>query len=426
MKLRIEKQIYGGSGLARDNGKAIFVPFTLAGELAEAEIAEDHGGYASAELREILEASPNRAEPPCPYFGECGGCHYQHASYQHQIEIKLQILRESLERARIEDIPEIMPLYGEPLGYRNRIRLHIDPGTSRLCYKKRASHQNLPVNECPIAAPVLEDALKALQPFAQEERLGRAFSEVEFFTNAAQDSLLLSLWAAGSPQAAAQKLELLWPGLQSLLPNLRGASVFSAERGKQPGKLLAQHGESSLTYAVAGHDYRVGFGSFFQVNRFLLGSLLDLVTSEHSGALAWDLYAGVGLFSAGLAVRFEQIVSVESSPSAVHDLRRNLSDGRHRVIASSTLDFLRRARSGKTMVPDLVIVDPPRAGLGKETAALLSAVRPQHITYVSCDPATLSRDLKSLLDSGYHLRAMRMVDLFPQTFHLESVAELSL
>src|SRR6185312_14626609 len=121
--------------------------------------------------------------------------------------------------------------------------------------------------------------------------------------------------------------------------------------------------------------------SFFQVNRFLLGSLLDLVTSEHSGALAWDLYAGVGLFSAGLAVRFEQIVSVESSPSAVHDLRRHLSDGRHRVIASSTLDFRRRARCGKTMVPDIVIVDPPRAGLGKETAALLSAVRPQHITY---------------------------------------------
>ena len=426
MKLRIEKQIYGGSGLARDNGKAIFVPFTLAGELAEAELTEDHGSYASAELREILEASPNRAEPPCPYFGECGGCHYQHASYQHQIEIKLQILRESLERAHIEDIPEIMPLYGEPLGYRNRIRLHIDPATSRPCYKKRGSHQNLPVSECPIAAPVLQDALRAIQSAVQEWQLGRAFSEVEFFTNERQDSLLLSLWASGSPQVAPQRLDALWPGLRSLLPHLRGAAVFSAERGKQPGKLLAQHGDSSLTYAVAGHDYRVSFGSFFQVNRFLLGSLLDLVTSEHSGALAWDLYAGVGLFSAMLAAHFDQAVAVESSPSAVRDLRHNVSRGPSRVVASTTLDFLRRFRAAKAQKPDLVIVDPPRAGLGKEAAALLAAVRPAHITYVSCDPATLSRDLKSLLDSGYHLRAMRMVDLFPQTFHLESVAELSL
>ncbi len=422
MKLRIEKQIYGGSGLARDNGKAIFVPFTLAGEEVEAEVAEDHGSYASAELRGILEASPNRAEPPCPYFGECGGCHYQHATYQHQIEIKLQILRESLERARLKEIPEITALHGEPLGYRNRIRLHIDSATSRLCYKKRGSHQNLPVDECPIAAPVLEEALKALQSQAQEWQLGGTFAELEIFTNGAMDSLLLSLWASGPPQAAARQLESLWPQLQSRIPKLRGAAVFSTERGK----LLAQHGDSSLTYAVAGHDYRVSFGSFFQVNHFLLGPLTELVASEHSGALAWDLYAGVGLFSAALAARFEQIVSVESAPSAVRDLRRNLSDGRHRVIASSTLDFLRRARSGKAPAPDLVIVDPPRAGLGKEAATLIAAIRPAHITYVSCDPATLSRDLKSLLDSGYHLRAMHMVDLFPQTFHLESAAKLSL
>ena len=422
MKLRIEKQIYGGSGLARDDGKAIFVPFTLAGELAEVEITEDHGSYASAELRGISEASPNRTQPPCPYFGECGGCYYQHASYQYQIEIKLQILRESLERARLKEIPAITAVHADPLGYRNRIRLHIDPATSRLCYKKRGSHQNLPVNECPIAAPVLGDALKALQSHAQEWQLGRTFSEVEFFTNAAQDSLLLSLWASGSPQVATQRLDALWPGLQSLLPNLRGAAVFSAERGK----LLAQHGDSSLTYAVAGHDYRVSFGSFFQVNRFLLDPLVELFTGGHSGARAWDLYAGVGLFSAMLAARFDQVVAVESNPSAVRDLRHNVSRGHSRVVASTTLDFLRRSRAAKAQQPDLVIVDPPRAGLGKEAAALLAAVRPAHITYVSCDPATLSRDLKSLLDSGYHLRAMRMVDLFPQTFHLESVAELSL
>jgi 23S rRNA (uracil1939-C5)-methyltransferase len=140
--------------------------------------------------------------------------------------------------------------------------------------------------------------------------------------------------------------------------------------------------------------------------------------------VAWDLYAGVGLFSAALAARFERVVAVESAPSSVRDLRHNLQEKQHRVVANSTLDFLRRA--GKERAPDLVVVDPPRAGLGKEVVKLLAEAHPTHVTYVSCDPATLSRDLKLLLDSGYHLRAMRMVDLFPQTFHLESVATLSL
>ena len=205
MKLSIEKQIYGGSGLARENGKAIFVPFTLAGEEVEARIAEDHGSYAYAELQVVVEASQHRAQPPCPYFGECGGCHYQHASYQQQIEIKLRILRETMERAGLREIPEMTALHGEPLGYRNRIRLHVDAASSGLCYKKRASHQNLPVDECPIAAPVLEDALKAVQASAQQWGVGRAFSEIELFTNSAQDSLLLTLWASGSVESAARR-----------------------------------------------------------------------------------------------------------------------------------------------------------------------------------------------------------------------------
>jgi 23S rRNA (uracil1939-C5)-methyltransferase len=426
MKLKIEKQIYGGSGLARDNGKAVFVPFTLAGEEVEARIVEDHGSYANAELQAVVEASPHRAQPPCPYFGECGGCHYQHARYEQQIEIKRWILRETMERAGLKEIPEISALHGEPLGYRNRIRLHVGSASSKLCYKKRASHQNLPVDKCPIAAPVLEDALRAIQASAQEWQLGRTFSEIELFTNATQDALLLTLWASGSVESAARRLESLWPQLQSQIPKLAGTALFSPERGRQPSRALSEFGEPSLSYAVAGRDYRVSFGSFFQVNRFLLDPLVELVIGEHSGGLAWDLYAGVGLFSAALATKFDQVVAVESAPSAVRDLRYNLRGGRNRVIASSTLDFLRRAHAANAAAPDLVILDPPRAGLGKEAAAQLAAIRPAHITYVSCDPATLSRDLKSLLDSGYHLRAMRMVDLFPQTFHLESVAKLSL
>lgn len=424
MKLRIEKPIYGGAGLARHEGKAIFVPFTLPGELVEARVTRDHGSYADAEFETVREASPHRTQPPCPYFGECGGCHYQHANYPYQLEIKLQILRETLGRAHLSDIPEIATLSAEPFGYRNRIRLHIDRATSSLSYKRRTSHQNLPVDACPIAAPVLESALKSIQSVAASWQLGKHFTEIELLTNSTQSSVLLSLWTAASPQSASQQLATLSPQFHAQIPKLTGAAIFSAEQRGHQSRLQAHSGNQSLIYPAAGHDYRVSLGSFFQVNRFLIDPLVEHVTGSSSDSLAWDLYAGVGLFSAALASRFEQIVAVESAPSALRDLRHNLHGRAHRIAASSTLEFLRRARKEPT--PDFVIVDPPRAGLGKEVTTLLAAVRPAHITYVSCDPATLSRDLKSLLDSGYHLKSLRMVDLFPQTFHLESVATLSL
>jgi 23S rRNA (uracil1939-C5)-methyltransferase len=424
MKLRIEKPIYGGAGLARHEGKAIFLPFTLPGEIVEAHITQDHRSYANAEPESVLETSLHRAQPPCAYFGKCGGCHYQHADYPEQLKIKSQILHETLERAHLNDIPEIATLYAEPFGYRNRIRLHIDRATSKLTYKQRASHQNLAVEACPIAAPVLEGALKSILSAAPALQLSEHFTEIELFTNAAQNSILLTLWTSCSPQSATEKLAKIWPQLQEHIPQVTGAAIFSVERGKQQSRLLAQIGAQSLLYTAVDLEYRVSFGSFFQVNRLLIDPLVRHVTSAASGQLAWDLYAGVGLFSAALASHFDQIVAVESAPSSVRDLRNNLQNTRHRIIAASTLDFLRRA--GKENTPDLVIVDPPRAGLGKEVATLLAAIRPADITYVSCDPATLSRDLKSLLDSGYHLRSMRMVDLFPQTFHLESVATLSL
>jgi 23S rRNA (uracil1939-C5)-methyltransferase len=425
MKLRIEKPIYGGAGLARHEGKAIFVPYTLPGEQVEARIADDHGRYANAELISILEAAPQRTAPSCPYFGTCGGCHYQHANYRQQLEIKSQILHETLERAHIKEIPEITTVHAEPFGYRNRIRLHIDRATSKLAYKKRASHQSLPIDVCPIAAPVLESTMKVIQSSAQGWQLGKHFTEVELFTNSTQDSILLTLWTSGNFPTASNQLKSLWPQLQAQLASVTGVSLFSTEHGR-PSKLLAHSGEQSLIYTAAGLDYRASIGSFFQVNRFLIDPLVDHVAGSSSGALAWDLYAGVGLFSVALASRFDQIVAVESAPNAVRDLRHNLRGEHHRIVANSTLEFLRRARASKEKAPDLVVIDPPRTGLGNEVSTLLAAIRPAHITYVSCDPATLSRDLKSLLDSGYHLTSMRMVDLFPQTFHLESVATLSL
>lgn len=426
MKLTIEKAIYGGAGLARAEGKAVFVPFTLPGEIVEARVANDRGSYAEAELVQILEASPERAAPACPHFAECGGCHYQHASYPQQLKMKRQILGEALERAHLPHIPDIEIVSAQPLGYRNRVRFHIDRATSKLCYKKRASHSNLEIETCPILAPVLEDALKKWNANSSRWQLGKNFDEAEFFMNADESALLITLLTNSQPKAASTALESLWPEIQRERPRALGAVVYSTDGKNHANRLLATAGETSFTYEAASQKYRVSTGSFFQVNRSLIDPLVELVTHKTSGALAWDLYAGVGLFSRALSDRFQKVVAVESSPNSLQDLRQNLAGSAHRTVAASTLEFLRRARLGERDKPDYVIVDPPRAGLGKDVTALLAKIRPPHITYVSCDPATLSRDLKSLLDSGYSLDRLLMVDMFPQTFHLESVAVLSL
>ncbi len=205
--------------------------------------------------------------------------------------MKGQILRETLERAHLTEIPAIAVVQGEPLGYRNRIRLHVDRASSMLCYKRRGSHANLPVDVCLIArAAALEGALKTVQSNSKQW-LGTSFDEMEFFTNAEQSSILLTLWSSREAKAAQEDLRQLWPQLVNAIPEIVGAAVLSSERGKQTGTVLAQTGEQALVYKAAGHDYRVGLGSCFKVNRFRIDSLVDRGVGDRSGERAWDLYA---------------------------------------------------------------------------------------------------------------------------------------
>jgi 23S rRNA (uracil1939-C5)-methyltransferase len=425
VKLHIEKPLYGGACLARHEGQAVFVPFTLPGETVEARILENTGNYSTAELDSVLEPSLTRTDPPCPYFGPCGGCHYQHGTYAAQVEMKTAILREALERARIRNIPEISALTGEPFGYRNRIRLHVQHEPFALCYKLRRSHANLPVATCPIAAPSLQNAIAILTREAAAVGFAEWATELELFINSDDSALLAALWTKHPDREAPRLLKELWPRLHLHLPALAGAGIFSVEQRRQPSRLLAHSGEPSLQHAVAGRGYRVSVGSFFQVNRFLLAPLVDYVTAHETGASAWDLYSGVGLFSLPLAERFSQVTAVESSASSVRDLRENLRGTRHRIVAADTADFLSRAVQQRTPAPDLIVLDPPRAGLGREVTAALGQIRAPRLTYVSCDPSTLSRDLAALLQAGYVIRSIRLVDLFPQTYHLESVIHLA-
>ncbi|MGC2400339.1 MAG: class I SAM-dependent RNA methyltransferase [Acidobacteriaceae bacterium] len=413
MKLRIEKAIYGGDGLARDSGKAVFVPGTLPGEVVEAAIVADRRGFATSKLQAILEPSAERVAPSCEYVPLCGGCQYQHANPVFQLQMKLDILQETLARAHLPAPGQIATLAGPAWAYRNRIRLHVMAGA--LGYRQRGSHRLLPIGHCPIAAPLLEQAIPVV---ARVPHIADLCQEVEFFTNSEQDQMLLSLWPDPKQRmkqgVAERALEAFAETVHSALPGLSGVGLFLPQT-------VLHWGQPSLTYTVAGSSYQVSLGSFFQTNRFLAPDLLELVTKGRSGRLAWDLYSGVGLFAR--ALQFENVTAVESDGFSASDLKRNLATTRHSVIDSGTLDFL-RSRVAAQQKPDLIVVDPPRAGLGKEVCGHLAQVAAANMIYISCDPATLSRDLQSLLLSGYSIETIYLVDLFPQTFHMETVTFL--
>jgi 23S rRNA (uracil1939-C5)-methyltransferase len=433
MKLRIDKAIYGGSGLGRVSddgdplfGKTVFVPFTLPGETVEIHIAEDKRNYATGELDSILESSAARTSPPCPYFGNCGGCHYQHSNYENQLQMKRSILQEALLRARLKKLPEIAVLAANPWAYRNRIRLLVQRLPEfALCYRRGGSHASVAVSQCPIAAPLLQRAINVITEQGSELGLADLCEEIELFTGPADDKLLMSAHSLNSPRNGAEVLEKLCSALAMHLPELCGAALFAHGDDENHGQVLARWGESSLKYHAAGYEYQVSHGSFFQVNRFLIDALAKLVTAERSGTLAWDLYAGVGLFSLPLTASFERLFAVESGATSWADLAFNLQGTSHRTARMTTRDFLRQQTRSKIPQPDLVIVDPPRIGLGDEVCSLLARVAPREIVYVSCDPATLSRDLNALIQSGYYFKSIHLVDLFPQTFHMESVVVLT-
>ena len=420
--VQIEKPVYGGAFLARAEGKAVFVPLTLPGEQARVRNVEDKRGYATAEIEEIVQTAPERIAPQCPHFGVCGGCCYQHTNYESQLRFKQAILRETLERGGVRVAGEIGVLAGDPWGYRNRVRFAFDaagnPG-----YRGRRSHSVVPIRECPIAAPALVDAAIGFAELRSKLAPTLRPTELSLFCNAEQSAMLASVFVS---HRAKFDFDGLARAYQDRFPALKGAELLMEGRNGQQPRSIAQWGTGSLSYHAAGFDYRVDHGAFFQVNRWLVDALMERVTQGRSGRIAWDLFAGVGLFARKLAANFERVIAVESAPGATAALAANLRGASAEALRSPTLDFLRRSKtpSPKTPRPDLVVVDPPRTGLGAETTKLLASVAAPEMVYVSCDPATLVRDLKALSASGYAIKSVTLADLFPQTFHLETVVEL--
>lgn len=436
LEVRIERLVYGGLGLARipdepaSKFSVAFVPYTLPGELIDAERTAD---AASKELRplRILDPSPERVQPGCPHFGVCGGCHLQMASYTEQLRLKTEVLRESLVRAGVVEIPAVTVHASEPWRYRNRVRLHVTGSGERLRlgYCERESKRVIPIKTCPIAADLLWKAAEALLAVAGRDsgvqRWLNSASEVEFFCNAEMSHLQITLLCSGPSSPALQSFEGAMAAVQREVPQLIGAGATRVHpRTGKAQQRLATWGSDGLNYEVAGERYWVARGGFFQVNRFLLATMIDLICGNYSGHIAWDLFAGVGLFARVLARQFDQVTAIEANSEAARELISALQriGTQHRGVAAVIDDFLRDAAVQRER-PDLILLDPPRAGAGTDACEQLVRIAPQQIVYVSCDPVTLGRDL-AVLQKNYEIEALHLIDLFPQTYHQEAVVQL--
>ncbi|MGE5644448.1 MAG: class I SAM-dependent RNA methyltransferase [Acidobacteriota bacterium] len=391
----IEKLVYGGQGLARADGRVVLVPFVLPGETVQVRVETERRGVLEARLAGISTPSAVRTEAPCPFFLRCGGCQYQHATYEAQLEQKREILREVLRRVgKMDASPEIATIAAEPWGYRNRTQFHLASG--EIGYYGFGSHHLVPVDRCPISSPRINEALAALRDMMGNRRFPNFVRSLELFTNETDVQLNV---------------------LETAQPVSKRFFDWCAER-------IPGYAEDAIEYAAGAATYRVRHRSFFQVNRFLIDAMMRAALEGAEGETALDLYSGVGLFSVPLAARFANVTAVESSMSASRDLEFNAARAGVSVTAAhAPVEAFLTALETR---PDFVLADPPRAGLGKSAVRELLRLKPPRLNIVSCDPATFARDLGALAAGGYRLDALTLIDLFPQTFHIETVARLRL
>ncbi|MFN0166757.1 MAG: class I SAM-dependent RNA methyltransferase [Bryobacteraceae bacterium] len=394
LQVQIEKMVYGGDGLARAEGQVVLAPFVLPGELVTVESQGSQKGVLRGRIASIDTPSAERQSAPCRVFRRCGGCHYQQAPYATQLHWKQEIVRELFRRVGKMSAPEEMPLISaEPWEYRNRVQLHTIDGS--VGFLETGSRTLCPVSTCPISSPRINQAIAALAAMARDTRWPRFLRSLELFTN--EEQVQLNVLETERPLAR-------W--------------FFDWCEESMPGA------SAPLEYPTRDFTFRTGGRSFFQVNRFLIDTLVDTALAGASGDMALDLYAGVGLFTLPLAKRFRSVTAVESGNSAVRDLEFNAQRAGVAVDIrrANTEDFLEEFAGSC----DYVLADPPRTGLGKRVVKRLLDLHPRRVVIVSCDPATLARDLAPLLAGGYGMERLVLVDLFPQTFHIEVIADLAL
>lgn len=384
IEVTIERILPGGAGLAHADGQTLLVALAAPEDRLRVRVERTSGNVSFASITEIIEPSPARVTPPCPYFGRCGGCDFQQLSYAAQLEAKQEIIRDCLRRlARIELPLSEIPITGSPLEwhYRSRAQWQHDARTRRLGYYERASHRVCDVAACPVLAPALEETFASLREQLREGTLPASAVEIQA--------------VAGDD----------------------GAALAPALNEKYAG---------DVSRTIAGHLYQFSAEGFFQINHQLLPSLVAAAVGEAQGEHAVDLYCGVGLFTLPLARRFARITGIEANPSAITYAERNLSNAQltNATFACARVGEYLDTHAQEISPTDFVLLDPPRAGAEPAAINGILALHPQHITYVSCDPATLARDLKALMHGGYQLESVAAFDMFPQTHHVETIVRL--
>ena len=405
--LQLTAIAHGGAALGRHEGRVIFVPYALPGETARVEITEDKGRYAFARLAKVLEPSPDRVTPPCPYFGYaahggagCCGCQWQHVDYQAQLRFKAEIVADQLARIGGIADPTVRPVLPDSSGwaYRNHAQFHPAP-EGGLGFQAAASNDTIVIDECLILHPLLSDLYATL--------------DLDL-----PGLLRLSLrtgTATGERMLIFEMEDDLPPALEADLPV---SCVLLLSDGRHANLI----GHNYITETVADRTYRISAPSFFQVNTAQAAQLVQQVLEYldlQGGETVLDGYCGVGLFTAHLAPSAGLVVGVELSPAAVADLLENTAEFDNVEVIEGPVE---------AVLPDLdisfdaAVVDPPRAGVDRFALDALVEHRPARLVYVSCDPATLARDAKRLSRAGYRLVEVQPVDLFPQTYHVESVA----
>ena len=398
LELVLGRVAAGGACVSRaPDGRVVFVRHGLPGERVRAVVTGEATSYLRADAVDVLEPSPDRVEPPCPYArpGRCGGCDFQHVALPRQRTLKAQLVAEQLQRlAGVAWDGEVEAVAGddEGLGWRTRIGYAAD-AQGRLGLHRHRSHELELLDRCLIAAPGVPPVLDLPWPRA---------TAVEAATTAAGDQAVVHV-----------------EGRPPVLPDVDAGIVVGGRR------LRAPHG---LSHTVRGRRYEVSAGGFWQGHRGAADLLADLVLdglAPRRGESAVDLYAGAGLFAGllGEAVgESGRVLAVESDPRAAADAARNTADLPHVKVRTEAVTAAVVRRLGS---PDLVVLDPPRSGAGLEVTRALSGLRPRALVWVSCDAASFSRDLRVLLDVGWSLESLRAIDCFPMTEHAETVALLT-
>jgi len=394
---------YGGDAMGRlEDGRAVFVPFGLPGERVRIRLIEEKRSFARGELAEILEASPQRIIPRCKHFGTCGGCHYQNLPYEEQLKVKTQILRDQLTRiGRIENPPvQAMIASPSPWNYRNHVQFHLTK-EAKIGYigaNLRLTPTVISITECHLP----EESINSFWPQLEFEA-GTNIERVSL--RAGRDDDLMLILESDSAESPELEIE---------------AEISVAHMFEENAVVIA--GNDHILIPVLGRDFRVSAASFFQVNTALAEKMVEHLLTYLPVSLSTtllDVYCGVGLFSAFLAPKCKRVIGIESSSSACEDFSFNLDEfdnvELYEGLAEETIPHLEAK-------PDIVLVDPPRAGLGKSVVDGILKLSPQVIAYVSCDPSTLARDAARFINGGYRLNDVTPFDVFSQTYHIESIS----